>query len=234
MAGSLLPIVDDFALLVSAAIAFLSVFRAVGIGRGLVNRVYRVRAYWGAALNVYTILYMFIFRAGLSGNGQPLYYVTNFIIFLIILVYIDSTVTAALEMDFFHRNTLRWKQMHLLIYPVFAASVVFFFGLVARLPWPLGNTLPQSALGTALLIAALGYSAVALAVGARRTPDRPMRRFVKLTSLLVVLIIAMTPAKLYISNALADLTFDALLVVVFYVGYLGIMSISPTARLEKG
>ena len=228
-----MPIVDDLALVVSTGIALLAAARAVGIGRGLVNRVYRVRAYWSVVLILYTILYAFIFRAGLSSDGQPLYYVTNFTLLLVFIVFIDSTVFVTLELDFFHRNTLRWRQMHLLIYPAFAVSAVLFFGVVG-LPWPLSNTLPQSAFGTALLIAALGYSAVALAFGAQRTPDRPMRRYVALTSLLVILIIASIPPKLYISNALADLAYDALTIAAFYVGYLMVMSLSPTTRLEKG
>ena len=233
--------VDDLTLLVTGGIALLSATKAVGIGRGLVNRIYRVRAYWTAALVIFAVVQIFIFRGGFLVDGQPLYLMSFYIFFLVMLVFIDSTVLATLEMDFFHRNTLRWKRTHLLVYLGYFVDfgVILTLGLASGSPWyevrwPLGNTLAQSAFGVALLIAILGYSAAALAVGARRTPDRPMRRFLKLTSFLVVMLIAITTTFDYISNPVADLTLDALDVVAFYVGYLMVMSLSPTARLEKG
>ena len=242
-ASSVLPIVDDLTLLFIGGIALLSATRAVEIGRGLVNRIYRARAYWTAALVVFSIIQVLLFRGGFLVDGQPLYLMTFYFYLLLVLFFIDSTVLATLEMDFFHRNPLGWKRTRLLVYLAYIVDfgAVLSFGLAAGLPWsealerwPLGVTLPQSAFGVALLVAILGYSAAALAVGARRTPDRPMRRFLKLTSFLVVLLIATTMTFDYISNPVADLALDALDLVAFYVGYLMVMSLSPTARLEKG
>jgi uncharacterized membrane protein YccF (DUF307 family) len=83
------------------------------------------------------------------------------------------------------------------------------------------------------------YSAAALVVGARRTPERSMRRFVRMASLALICMllfftvwIPFQPFSVTVAD-LGNLISDLFIPVAGYFLYLAVMSLSPVGRVEK-
>ena len=115
MSIDLYSFVRSAATLVALVIVALGLVRAVQMGRGFVNRLYRGRAHWTAAVMLLTIISLSI--SSIYGNGLGLVSTIPFaILVLVMFVFADRTIQVAVEMDFFHRNTLRWRLVRKLLY----------------------------------------------------------------------------------------------------------------------
>ena len=208
-------IATDIAFGVSAIIFGFAAFRAVTIGKALVNRVYSSRAYFTAAFAVIVI-------ASIVLPPGVIYFPLLFIYFIMV----DTTILAALERDFFHRNTLHWKRVRLIIYPLFIAVVIYTI-----LPSSVTNSLPEIVLVAVVIgfIFIYAYTAAAAVVSARRTPDKPLRRFVTLAGLFILGLLINTLVFVFVTELLA-----AFLFIIFgYITYLMVMSLSPLGKVEK-
>jgi hypothetical protein len=203
------------ALVIVLVIFAFAALRAFTIGRVLVNRVYRIRAYFMGVFAVIVIVSFLI-------PGE-LYFPLLFVFFIMV----DTTILAALETDFFHRNTLRWKQIRIVAYPLFVVLVI-------------NSILPPSVLN--LLSSGIGFDFVAIAfififvytsatavVSARRTPDKPLRRFITLAGLFLLGLLINTLVFVFVSEV-----FSTFLYIVFaYISYRMAMSLSPMGKVEK-
>lgn len=225
MSIDVVSIIDNSASLLNVAILLLAAFRGFEIGRKFVSRVYRNRAFWIAGVCIALVL------QGSTGydpslnntliGGLPLFEITFFVLFFVIFVFIDSTILVTLEMDFFHRNTLRWKQIRRPFYLVGLALFALIF-----LP---GNPLTFAA----FILVPLPYSVVALFIGARRTPDRTLKRHITLLGFVVIAFLVMTFIFNHTSILWVDLLDDFLTVLFPYLLYRAVMTLSPVSHIEK-
>jgi hypothetical protein len=164
-------------------------------------------------------------------DGLPLYEVSYFALILFVLAVIDSTILVTLDMDFFHRNTLRWRQIRYIAYTIYLADIAILF-LVTM------NLIPQFQQGGIIVIGSfyvvLAYAVATLLIGARRTPDKPLKRFVELAGILLLGFIINTLINNYTYIDAVDVFNDFLGVSIAYVTYLMVMSLSPTGKVDKG
>lgn len=210
--------------LIALGILALGLFRAVQMGRDFVNQLYRARAFWTAAVMLMVMIDLSI--ANIAGNVGLVTAIPFIILFMVLFVFADRTIQVAIEMDFFHRNTLHWRQVRKLLYVLLLANVVYFIvGLAEAVLSPL------LAFGT--VFGAFSVTIVAVAVGAGRTPDRTIKRHVRLFGIFLVgFLVALYASQPGISPAV-NLASDLIIVAVAYSLFLMVMSLSPVGRVEK-
>ncbi len=154
------------------------------------------------------------------------------------LVFIDVTILAAMELDFFHRNTMRWREIRLPLY-----IIAFAVGVIFLLP---GDYNPPAELiifvvypiifGGIPLV--LGYSIITLIVASRRTPDRTIKRHVRLLGFALacyalVLGVAIFTSFIFSPSDIPTTLLDFLGILGSYLIYRAVMSLSPTSHMEK-
>src|SRR5208283_900868 len=156
----------DLFYVVGFGILLFATYRAFAIVRVLIRGAYRTRALWTGGTAIALILFAY---ASTLPSSNPLGVLSFFVIVIILLAFVDSSIKVAQETDFFHRSPLDWHRFRKPSYAVYltftVVGVVVFFSnasIVLLLIW------------FALVAIILGYSAAALVVGARRTPDRSM------------------------------------------------------------
>jgi hypothetical protein len=219
---------------VAIGILLFATYRAFTIGRALVRGVYRNRAFWTGGTMIALILFT------LSSNlptSNPLSTLSFLVIGLALLAFVDSSVEVAREMDFFHRSPLRWQRLRKPLY-----VLLFAFSTVGAFLY-LESSATLSGVGVVLwftmITLVFSYSAAALVVGARRTPERTMRRFVRMVSLaLICMVLFFTiwipfqPFGATVAD-LGNLISDCFIPAAAYFLYLAVMSLSPVGRVEK-
>ncbi|MFI5420236.1 MAG: hypothetical protein ACHQ1H_04655, partial [Nitrososphaerales archaeon] len=160
----------------------MGAYRAVRIGKALVSPIFRKRAYWTAILMLSgAISSLTVF---FPTTSVP---IINFLLALpffavlfVILAFVDSTIAATKELDFFHRDTLRWSKFRILLYVILIAGIIIALPGVSFFS---NSSFWQTVTTIGLLVCStlvLGYSVATLIVSARRTFDKTMKRFVKL------------------------------------------------------
>jgi hypothetical protein len=231
VSSSVLTGVNVILSLITLGVCLLGAYRAVGIGRGLVSRVTRSRAFWTGTILALLCL-VFAERALLAAgiNVDP-HEVVFFLFILFLLPYIDGGVMAALDTDFFHRDTLLWRRLRKPAYIAFYVSSAVFTVFAASMSFVVPSSSPPFLLLYVVLII-LGYGAVALVIAARRTADRTLRRHVGYLGLSLAGFIAQTfffnPSSIY--SSIAE---DAVYLAAVYVLYRAVMSLSLVSRIVK-
>jgi hypothetical protein len=225
MSSDILPVLQGIAEIVAVVIFLFAAFRAVTIGRALVNRVHQNRAY-------VTAIFAIIAVAGqlVPSSWVVVIPIYNFF-FAIIFVLVDTTILVSLDTDFFHRNTLRWRQVRLVAYLIIVAIEIgafvtnylpnFLYTLVGEI-----YLAAVIALGTFVSV----YSTLTAIVSARRSSDIPLRRFMEYTGILLLLYLVNTLIYVLVTEAIAPF----LLIVFGYVTYQMAMSLSPVGKIQKG
>jgi hypothetical protein len=176
---------------IQLVILAIGIYRALEMRRGFVDVTYRARALWSA-------LFMSVIAIANAENFIPfpnnqLWNIVNFIPFLAIVgfafAFVDKTVLVAIRSDFFHRDILRWSKLRVPVGSVLAGSTCFIFSGVVLTSQPAtssANSIVNLFSGIAFFqfsfVAAgvLGFGAVALVIGARRTSDRILRKHIRL------------------------------------------------------
>jgi len=191
---SLLITSDTLALSLSIIICALAVYRAFTSRRVLAAPIYRNRALWTGTVAV--IIAAFdgwgIVLENTSSSvafgivpppGTPEFYA--FVILTaaaaaVVFAWIDSTIRVALELDFKHRDAVRWKSLR----PVAGAALVI--GIIVAQFATIGWQVLASA---ALLATAAAYMAAALVIGDSRVRDMTMKRYIRWMGFLVASLI---------------------------------------------
>jgi hypothetical protein len=213
--------------LIIAGILVLATYRALKIGRALVSSVYRNRAYWLAALTIAFIITGL--NVYVTYPNTPLGYFLNrndynflFLVELsLVFAFLDSVILVAMEMDFFHRDTLHWRQLRIPAYVVVFVGI--FIGAVSDALLP--NIL------TLLAAVFIVYSIVVLIVASRRTPERTLKRH---TRLLGYAFVAYAVSVVVFTIPMwGNLLSDLFVIIFAYLIYLATMSLSPMTRIEK-
>ncbi len=229
------------AALLGIGILLVAAYRAFELGRVLIRGVYRNRAYWTGATALALVL--FTLAADFLPPSNPLSPLAFPLIAIVLLVFIDSSVKVARDTDFFHRSTLGWERRRKAFPVLLAASLavavldVYFFGTTSYTSTVLG------ALGVfqvfAVLAAVFSWGAAALIVGARRSPDRSLRRFASMLGrvvasfvLFLTVWIPFAPFSLTVQDLGGTISIFCATVGTYYL-YQAVMSLSPVGRVEQ-
>jgi hypothetical protein len=233
MLDDIINLVGVLAILLGLGIMVFASYRAVEIGRVLVKGAYRSRAFWSSAVMIIIVISNL---AGVLPVPFPVFLIP---ILIVILAFVDSSIRVAQEMDFFHRSALGWQGVRKPLYVILLLSSVIF---VWALLFTSLDTLPAQ-LGASQFFAVVAilfsYSAAALIVGARRTPDRTMRRFVRMLGLAIVSMvlyltiwIPFAPFSTTVQD-LGNMISYFFTVAAAYFLYHAVMSLSTLGRVEK-
>jgi len=231
----IVDLLEDFAGLAATAVALLAAYRSLTIGKSLVTRVYRTRAYWLAAL---MIIFVAFALAGESSSAVATDISNNlFYVFLIaLLVFIDSNVAAAKEIDFFHKDILHWHVLRIPLLAIVVASSVIVAVVSAAFP-AFTNSLLYDIVVIAyftLLGVVFSYSGAAMIVIARRTYDRTMKKFIKMLGFAIlcyVLFLTLFIPLDFIYPRLGDVVTTFIAIAAAYFFYRAAMSLSPIGRV---
>jgi hypothetical protein len=210
----------------------LAAYRSLTIGKSLVTRVYRTRAYWLAAL----MIILAVFSADVFSSALANYIgdVGFFVFLLALLLFIDSNMEVALEIDFFHRDIFRWHKVRT---PLFAIIVGYTVIAILATIYQLSSPAKIAFLGYfALLGVTFSYSGATMFVAARRTYDRTMKKFVKMIAyaiLFYVLFLTLFIPLDAIYPSLGDVVTDYILIVSAYFFYRAAMSLSSVGKIIK-
>lgn len=140
------------------------------MSRGLVDPTYRTRARWGAIVAFVVAIVILIGSISTVTGFSPstteaaeLGFATFAAAFIAVFAFADSTVLVTIQSDFFHRSNLRWTGAR-------RPAWVAILGCTA-IDAALGGYTPFFAAFVVVTFACVGYAAIALVVGARRTQD---------------------------------------------------------------
>lgn len=212
-------------LLVSLPITAFAAYRALSSRRALVSGVYRSRALWTGMGAIIILAFESLQIIGENSLGPGYftllevditYFVLTIVGIIVIFSWIDSTILVALDMDYFHRDSLHWRGFRKYLWvTVLAAAIAQAFA--------------STQAGEIAIVVLLGvpvvYSAVALGVGSGRVFDETMRRYVKW----MVFLVAALALELLTTAINFDLNFP--IVVFAYFLYRAAGSLLKTDRL---
>jgi hypothetical protein len=222
--------------LVSTAILLFATYRALAIGRVLVSGAYRTRALWTAGTMVALVLFS---SASALPSANPLVNVAFLLIFPVLFLFVDSSIRVAQDTDFFHRSPLRWGRVRKPLYVVFFFFI--FLGAYGTFFLPTNSQVYNvaSVLWFAVGAGVVVYGAAALLVGARRTPDRSMRSFVRTLGLAIgcmaLFFTVWIPFQSFSVTVqdLGNLIAEFFIPAAAYFLYQAVMLLSPLGRVEK-
>jgi hypothetical protein len=239
MSTDVVDLTEDAYILISTALLIVAGYRAVEVSRVLVGRVYRYRAYWTLGL----ILAFLFFVAASNfpnipvvswGGGTLGFLVATYALFL----FVDSNIRMAKELDFFHREILRWQAFRLPI--VGALTITGALSILALALFPPGDLPIWAGVSIVSYFAVLGvvlvYSSAALIVGSRRTPDAAMKKFVRMLSFTLVCLALYFTIWLplsYFGTDVENFGSDFFVIPAAYFIYRAVMSLSPLGHVEK-
>jgi len=222
--------------LVAVGIFLFGAYRSLTIGRVLVRGTYRNRALWSGGTMIALVL---LVVASNLPPSNPLSPISFLVIMVILFAFVDSSIKVAQEMDFFHRSPLGWQRLRKPAYAILIG--ISLVGVFAFIFTPSNGII--SGIGVILWFTvgagSISYGAAALLVGARRTPDRSMRRFVRMLGLAIICMvlffttwIPFAPFSVTVQD-LGNLISELFVPAAAYYLYLAVMSLSPVGRIEK-
>jgi hypothetical protein len=236
MSIDIVNVLETVSGLATGAIALLAVYRSLTIAKSLVTRVYRTRAYWlGVLMIIFAALNLLPTTSALGSDISDILF---FVFLLALLIFIDSNVAVAREIDFFHRDILHW---HALRIPLFASMVagtaIGIVGTIASTNSALSSVVGLALLGYFIFLGVVfTYSGAAMLVVARRSYDRTMKKFVKMLGIailcFVLFLTLFIPLDAIYPN-LGDVVTDFIAIAAAYFFYNAAMSLSPIGRIER-
>ncbi len=230
---SSLSIVFLFLWLIVVAIFSYSAYWAFVIRRALQQGLYRKQALWVGLMAIYfVVLSTFLtFALTFSIDILPVNILGGAIIssgFIVIFLWIDSTIRVARRSDPLSRDALRWSKLRYLwgfitiggAIGAMAPSITSGFSTVA----PFGG--------------ALFVGAVALIISARRSRDATLRRHLKWTAFCIFLLWLGSQVEQPLSRAISDANLVqaatlTLVAVGAYCLYRSARSLVPLGHISK-
>jgi hypothetical protein len=226
--------------LLLAAVGFygLSGLRAFEFRKAMVRGIHRSRALWSMTFALLFIPFEFagVYISALTGppniQQPPIEGVLPVLVVFVIafnlsaFVFLDRTILAARELDFFHRDTLRYGAARKLVWPI---STIGMFGSLFFVP----NSGIISSIFGILWSASLPYYSIALTVTSLRVSDRTMRNYAKWFGLFWVPLGAnFLYGQLTPPSGSFPILIGGLVSSILY--YRATVSLSPVGRLESG
>jgi hypothetical protein len=191
---------------IAAGFSSITAYRAFSLSRALPGQVYRTRAEWIGTFSIILIAATAISFGSDSGyfdsfvsnflDGVDLYMTSFFFVFL--FAWLSSTVGVASDLDYFHRDTLRWGTMKrvfwagvvLVVVATTLVSVSQLNPCVAASCSPIAKLAPLIYGGSALIAVILViYASAVLFVTSRRVKEKILRSHLKWLGLFAVTLI---------------------------------------------
>jgi len=233
MSTEIVNVLEAVAGVATAAIALLAVYRSLTIAKSLVTRIYRTRAYWLAVLMVFfAVLGLLPTSTTLETDISNVFF---FAFLVALLLFIDSNVAVAKEIDFFHKDILHWEKIRI---PLLV--VVVAYTAAASIATALGISSAIAGVGVIgyIIVAgvAFSYSGAAMFLIARKTYDQTMKKFVKTLGFAIlfwVLFLTLWIPLDAIYPSLGDVVTDFIAIGAAYFFYKAAMSLTFVGRIEK-
>jgi hypothetical protein len=200
-------------LVFSAAVFGFSSYRAYEARSALFTDVYRDRALWNAILGIVFVPFPSIITIYFGAANLPaveLDLVEAYIVIFNVcsLLFVDSVIRAALDIDFLHRDPFRWTKTR------WVAAGVFVVGVVGTFSGPQSGA-PNVAFSEIVWPTSFLYCVIVLVSVSPRVRDRTMRAYtlwVTLSGFFVVLpffvrIVVSGPYQLLVIYAIGSLVF---------------------------
>jgi hypothetical protein len=244
MSGDIFSLVDNAHLVVDDVVfVFLSI-RAIEMGKGFVNPVYRSRAYWSAALFSVAVLNDVASNIPIPNAVVVglLTFLTFILLIVTILVFVDRSILVAISTDFFHRSIIGWSRWRRWVFVALVLSSISLFA--ASIALPNNENFPTAGDSILLLVGfwqfiivipvSFAYAAAALIIGARRTPDLSLKGNFRFLGLALALFVASFVVSGVTNDVVPfDLANDALSLASVYLLYRSVMSLSTIGRVGK-
>src|SRR5881409_2109911 len=169
--------------LLVTALFLYSAYWSFTIRRALVTSLYRRQAFWVGGMGVYFVILSAFLAIALSLelSALPVNILGGLIIslgFILIFLWIDSTIRIARRSDPLFRDTLRWSRLRYLFWLVTVGGAVG--AAFTSINSGFSTVAP---FGGALL-----FGAVALLLSAKRSGDTTLRRHLRWTGLCIFLL----------------------------------------------
>ncbi len=243
MSVDVVALTSDVTSVAQIFILVIGIYRAVIMRRGFIDPVYRSRTLWSAVLMFVIILSNLMTFVNLSSDTiSILIGFSPFVaIILVAYAYVDRSVMVAMSSDFFHRNTLHWLQFRRLGYGLLAATSLIEYGAIVVAPqyFVSGPTSAAPVFAIVLyqffviIISVLGISALALGVASRRTPDRNLRKSIRLLGYALGLFVVSLLIGTGSNSAGGNVAGNILTLGATYFLYRSTMSLTALGRVEK-
>jgi hypothetical protein len=237
-------IINDASSIAQIVILVLGVYRALVMRRGFVDATYRSRALWSAFLMLVIAVTnaQFFFSFPNDVLGTVLGFAPFIAIIIVSFAFVDRSMLVAVRSDFFHRNPLHWLQLRIPASVVLVGSAALIFAAVT-----VSAQLANSGPGTnapiwadlsyyqffVVVVLILGYAAIGLIVAARRTPDKTLRRSIRLLGLALGSFVVSIVLSTIIPGDAGSILGDVFTLLATYVLYLSAMSLTTLGRVEK-
>jgi len=222
------------------ALMVLGIWRSAQMVHGFVDRVYKSKALWMAALMSSILLSELSNFAQFPSNalGNLLAILPLVLVIVVTYAFVDRTILVAMRSDFFHRDVIGWMKVRLPGFILVAGAVCLATADWTLVPSDASTTPFWSTVAFDIFVVVvplvLGYAAIAIVVSARRTADSTLRRHIlflglSLACFAMVLALFATP-----STDLFNFLGDALNVASLYLLYRAAMNLTLLGRVEKG
>ena len=224
--------IETIGSILTVIVAALAAYRSLAIAKSLVTRVYRTRAYWLAVLMAILIVLNLPLPPS-SIIASDLSFYGFFVFSFAILIFIDSNVSVAKEIDFFHNDVLHWRRVRI---PMFAILTGYTL-LAILLSSATSTAIDIGLVGYFIMLGAIfAYSGTAMFAIARRTYDQTMKRFIKMLGFAVLCYLLFVtiwlPLDIVVPN-LGDIVSGFIIVIGVYFFYKAAMSLSFVGRIVK-
>lgn len=224
--------IETIGSILTVIVAALAAYRSLAIAKSLVTRVYRTRAYWLAVLMAILIVLNLPLPPS-SIIASDLSFYGFFVFSFAILIFIDSNVSVAKEIDFFHNDVLHWRRVRI---PMFAILTGYTL-LAILLSSATSTAIDIGLVGYFIMLGAIfAYSGTAMFAIARRTYDQTMKKFIKMLGFAVLCYLLFVtiwlPLDIVVPN-LGDIVSGFIIVIGVYFFYKAAMSLSFVGRIVK-
>ena len=217
----------------------LGAWRSAQMARGFVDRVYRSKALWMAALLSSILISELTGFVQFPSTALGSLLVISPLVLVIIVSYglVDRTILVAMRSDFFHRDALGWTKVRLPGFVLVAGALCLIVADSALVPS--GTTAPPlwSTVAFDIFVVVvplvLGYAAIAIVVSARRTADKTLKKHILFLGLSLACFATILALFASPGTDLFDLLEDALNVASLYLLYRAAMSLTLLGRVEK-
>lgn len=217
---------------------------ALTIRKALMNYVYRKQAFWAGLVAIYFVAQS-VFIALALLNNQASFYVNliaaGFITagFIVIFIWIDSTIIVARRSDPLQRNTLRWSGVRYFI--AITTTIGLFSNLAFNVIYANPSNPSYDLLGTPPLVGFIGtlliLGAIALLLSAKRSGDLTLKRHLKWFGLGAALLflsgqVGSPWAKIDPTSIFIPIVTYSIFAVAAYCFYRSSKSLAPLGRLS--
>ncbi|HYB76049.1 MAG TPA: hypothetical protein VEC08_03725, partial [Nitrososphaerales archaeon] len=184
MSLDITPAVNTFSSLFATALVVLGVWRSAQMAHAFVDRVYKSKALWMAALLSSILLSELTGFIQFPSTALGSLLVISPLVLVIIVSYafVDRTILVAMRSDFFHRDVIGWMKVRLPGFVLMAGALCLIVADSVFVPSnaptpPLWSTVAFDVFVVVVPLV-LGYAAVVVVLSARRTADRTLKRHI--------------------------------------------------------